>query len=65
MVDKHSYKNRMNKVKLAVMLALSTGLSAAIGGSTLPVFAGGNGDHHDGHAINVNTMMTTIAIVMK
>jgi hypothetical protein len=39
----------MNKVKLAVMLALSTALLVAIGGSTLPVFAGGSGDHHDGH----------------
>jgi len=39
----------MNKVKLAVMLALSTALFVAIGGSTLPVFAGGSGDHHDGH----------------
>ena len=39
----------MNKVKLAVTLALSAGLLAAIGGSTLSAFAGGNGDHHDGH----------------
>ena len=39
----------MNKVKLAVRLALSTALFVAIGGSTLPVFAGGSGDHHDGH----------------
>ena len=39
----------MNKVKLAVMLALSTALLVAIGGLTLPVFAGGSGDHHDGH----------------
>ena len=39
----------MNKVKLAVMLALSTALLVAIGETTLPVFAGGSGDHHDGH----------------
>lgn len=52
----------MNKVKLAVMLALSTALLVAIGGSTLPVFAGGS-DHI--MTQNVNTMMTTIAIVMK
>ncbi|HMK57670.1 MAG TPA: hypothetical protein VK462_01305 [Nitrososphaeraceae archaeon] len=39
----------MNKVKLTVMLALSTALLVAIGETTLPVFAGGSGDHHDGH----------------
>jgi len=44
MVDKHSQKTMMTKVKLAVMLGLSTGLLAAISGTTLPVFAGGNGD---------------------
>ena len=56
----------MNIVKLAVMLALSTGLLAAIGGSTLP------GNFAVEMAIimmvmtqNVNTMMTTIAIVPK
>jgi len=44
MVDKHSQRTRMTKVKLAVMLGLSTGLLVAISGTTLPVFAGGNGD---------------------
>jgi hypothetical protein len=39
----------MNKVKLTVMLALSTALLVAIGETTLPVFAGRSGDHHDGH----------------
>jgi hypothetical protein len=39
----------MNKVKLTVMLALSTALLVAIGETTLPVFAGGSGDHHEGH----------------
>jgi len=38
MVDKHSQKTMMTKVKLAVMLGLSTGLLAAISGTTLPVF---------------------------
>ena len=37
----------MNKVKLTVMLALSTALLVAIGETTLPVFAGGSDDHHD------------------
>ena len=44
MVDKHSQKTMMTKVKLGVMLGLWTGLLAAISGTTLPVFAGGNGD---------------------
>ena len=55
----------MNKVKLTVMLALSTALLVGIGETTLPVFAGGSGDIMMVMMQNVNTMMTTIAIVLK